>query len=134
MRAPKVCSDPECVTLVYGGKSSCPEHQDWQRRSPSSQRTGRRDFSKTRAKVFARDHHACTIKGPRCNGKAEECDHIIEVAAGGDDEMPNLRAACRPCHRWRTAQRAAAVASHSPVEPRTPPRPSSGVPRAIRII
>ena len=26
MRAPKVCSDPECVALVYGGRSRCPEH------------------------------------------------------------------------------------------------------------
>ena len=39
-----------------------------------------------------------------CIGAASECDHIVAVADGGGHELSNLRAACSPCHKARTAQ------------------------------
>jgi 5-methylcytosine-specific restriction enzyme A len=37
-------------------------------------------------------------------GAASECDHVVAVADGGGHELSNLRAACSPCHKARTAQ------------------------------
>jgi 5-methylcytosine-specific restriction protein A len=39
-----------------------------------------------------------------CIGAASQADHIVSVAEGGGHELTNLRAACSPCHKARTAQ------------------------------
>jgi 5-methylcytosine-specific restriction protein A len=39
-----------------------------------------------------------------CIGAASECDHIVSVADGGGHGLANLRAACGPCHKARSAQ------------------------------
>lgn len=50
--------------------------------------------------IFDRDGWTCQIRGPRCNGRAEEVDHIHQLTLGGNPLDPaNMRAACRPCNR-----------------------------------
>jgi len=47
----------------------------------------------------------CQIRLPGvCIGAASQADHITAVADGGGHELANLRAACSPCHKARTAQ------------------------------
>lgn len=56
------------------------------------------DWDKRRAFVFARDGHRCTwrnVYGDRCDGPAEECDHI---RPGNDHSYANLRSLCSYHH------------------------------------
>jgi len=41
---------------------------------------------------------------------AEEVDHVIPLADGGDDDESNLQSLCKPCHMAKTAREAAARA------------------------
>jgi 5-methylcytosine-specific restriction protein A len=60
--------------------------------------------------VLDRDRGACQIHGPRCTRIATEVDHIISRGDGGDVyDVRNLRAACRACNGWRSAQRTNAM-------------------------
>jgi 5-methylcytosine-specific restriction protein A len=43
----------------------------------------------------------------RCNYKANEVDHIINLASGGTDDMSNLQLLCTYHHKQKTAQEAA---------------------------
>lgn len=57
---------------------------------------GRRRISKTkRARVYARDGHAC-----RYCGAAEDLtiDHRVPIASGGTNRRSNLVTACQPCN------------------------------------
>jgi 5-methylcytosine-specific restriction protein A len=58
--------------------------------------------------VLKRDGYQCRLRGPRCIGKATECDHIINVKSFTDPNQAeadtNCQAACRPCHQDKTAQ------------------------------
>ena len=56
--------------------------------------------------VLDRDLGLCQIRGPHCSKWATCVDHIVDRADGGDMFDPaNLRAACRSCNGWRSAQR-----------------------------
>lgn len=39
-----------------------------------------------------------------CGEIGEEVDHVIELAAGGDDSIENLQVLCKPCHKAKTAK------------------------------
>lgn len=54
--------------------------------------------SHLRRKVLARDDHTCQ----QCGDTGTEVDHIINVAAGGTNDLDNLRALCPPCHERKT--------------------------------
>ena len=60
-----------------------------------------------------------------CISAASECDHVVAVADGGGHDLSNLRAACAPCHRARTAQQGGGFRRNPdgrgdpPAEPRT---------------
>jgi 5-methylcytosine-specific restriction endonuclease McrA len=55
--------------------------------------------------VLQRDRYQCQIKGPRCTDWATEVDHIVARADGGDDVPSNMRAACKRCNGYLSAQR-----------------------------
>ena len=60
------------------------------------------EWRKVRLVVLKRDNHRCRIGLPGCLGRANEADHIIEVADGGARyDLANLRAACGPCNKRR---------------------------------
>lgn len=74
-----------------------------------------------RRRILARDRYRCRIQLPGvCVGVATDVDHI---GADTDHDDSNLRAACTPCHRRRSAEqggaarRARAAARHRPAEP-----------------
>jgi hypothetical protein len=55
--------------------------------------------------------------------EADEVDHIVPVAAGGDDSMGNLQAICAPCHKVKTAVESGRGSTH----PDWLPKPASKV-------
>lgn len=48
-----------------------------------------------RHEVFERDGHQCVECG---SADRLEVDHIMPMAAGGDDELSNLQTLCKPCN------------------------------------
>lgn len=54
-----------------------------------------------RARVLARDGHACQLRLPGCAGHATVCDHVVNLAAGGTDSDDNCQAVCGPCHKQK---------------------------------
>lgn len=59
---------------------------------------------KRRLRVLRRDNYECQIRGPECEGVANEVDHIHPKAWGGTEDESNLRAACWPCNRRKGAR------------------------------
>lgn len=60
------------------------------------------DWRKVRAAVLERDGGVCQIRGPECQGTADQVDHVVPVGYGGARLDPaNLRAACRTCNGGR---------------------------------
>lgn len=54
--------------------------------------------------VRQRSGGRCEIQTPgTCTSRATSCDHIIPVSQGGTHNLANLRDACGPCHRHKTA-------------------------------
>jgi 5-methylcytosine-specific restriction protein A len=60
-----------------------------------------RNWQTIRRLVLQRDGYHCTIREPPCTGAATDVDHIGDRH---DHRPENLRAACAPCHRLRTAR------------------------------
>ena len=58
------------------------------------------DWVRIRKQVLERDHYTCTIQTDRCVATANQADHIGNPH---DHSLPNLRAACPPCHATRSA-------------------------------
>ncbi|MBE7519561.1 MAG: HNH endonuclease [Thermoflexaceae bacterium] len=52
--------------------------------------------------ILERDGHQCVACG--AGGVRFEVDHIVPLAAGGSNELANLRTLCVPCHRRRAAR------------------------------
>lgn len=59
-----------------------------------------------RRMVLNRDDYRCRIQGPHCTTAASEADHIVH---GDDHSLPNLQAACAPCHKAKTQAEARAA-------------------------
>jgi 5-methylcytosine-specific restriction enzyme A len=60
----------------------------------------------TREFVKARDRYVCQINGPGCMRYANQVDHVVARADGGDCyDLANLRAACSHCNSSGGAQR-----------------------------
>lgn len=118
-RAPKTCSTPGCTALTHNG-SRCAAHP---RRSgrfqqrPGTPRTATTEWKKLRAAVLRRDP-MCQIRRPGiCQGASVIADHIKCRAAGGNNDMSNLRGACRPCSDWHTSQEGHYLAGHQVPQP-----------------
>lgn len=56
-------------------------------------------WQRTRGAVLERDGYRCIECGAL--GVRFEVDHIVPLAAGGTNELANLRTLCVPCHRTR---------------------------------
>ena len=64
------------------------------------------DLSARRAAVYYKSHGRCMLNvSPRCRGWIDfpdfEMDHIQGGLVGRNDNLSNLRAVCKPCHRAR---------------------------------
>jgi 5-methylcytosine-specific restriction protein A len=55
-----------------------------------------------RRQILERDSYICQIQTAGCLGHADQVDHIVPIARGGEWWNPdNLRAACRKCNNDR---------------------------------
>ncbi|WP_079496118.1 HNH endonuclease [Mycobacteroides abscessus] len=110
-RAPRVCSEADCIQLAYHPQRYCPQHQTsgWARspRTASSRHASTAEWKRTRVRILRRDNNTCRIQGPRCTTQATAVDHIKPVSLGGTDDPNNLQSACHACHTWKTAQEGA---------------------------
>lgn len=63
------------------------------------------DYRRNRAIALRRDKWQCQIRlADVCTGRATDCDHIVPRSQGGSNDVQNLRAACKACHKKKTAQ------------------------------
>ncbi len=56
-------------------------------------------WRKIRGVVFRTMGNACV----KCGDTATEVDHIVELDAGGTDDLENLQPLCTSCHRAKTS-------------------------------
>lgn len=97
---------------MAGGKTYCSAHASEEVKwKPDAVRGNRHErgygnaWLKVRAAVFRRDCGLC--QACRRTGRVAEAtdvDHITSKANGGTDDMDNLQALCRDCHRAKTAR------------------------------
>lgn len=64
---------------------------------------------KTRFEVFKRDGFKCQYCGAHPPGVLLHVDHIVAVAAGGENGIDNLVTACEPCNLGKGARALTAV-------------------------
>jgi 5-methylcytosine-specific restriction protein A len=117
----------DCRELALPGKSRCREHSrpGWRQRPPANRYAYGSGRAKTARQVLERDGFRCQLRYPDiCIGRASQADHIVQPAAGGRNDLANLRAVCRPCHARRSgrqgavAKRRAAERNHRGMEGR----------------
>jgi len=95
---------------VFGDPRSLPSKIDNQKAFVAFEKklSGQRiTLSKrTRHLVFERDSFSCCDCGrtPQKHGVALEVDHRIPLAAGGSNELHNLRTLCEDCNRGKSAR------------------------------
>jgi 5-methylcytosine-specific restriction protein A len=68
---------------------------------------GGRPWRRKRDQVLLRDQYLCQCED--CGGKryfADEVDHIVPLSRGGTDDLSNLRAINKDCHKAKTAREA----------------------------
>lgn len=68
---------------------------------------GGRPWRRKRDQVLLRDQYLCQCE--QCGGQrllADEVDHIVPLSRGGTDDLSNLRAINKDCHKAKTAREA----------------------------
>lgn len=55
-----------------------------------------------RFEVFKRDNHTCQYCGRKSPDVVLQCDHIVPVSAGGQDDIVNLITACWECNSGKS--------------------------------
>jgi len=102
---PKPCTKPGCREFSTK-KGRCKDHQfngGWKNEKTRYQRGYDNEWFRTRHRVLSRDEWKCQcclrmgIYAP-----ANEVDHIVNKANGGDDDYSNLEAICKDCHKAKT--------------------------------
>lgn len=98
------CGYPGCGAVIRGASSRCPAHP-----AAPRPRSGPKNFAarggsgwqwtKVRARVFARDGEHCVLCGAPLALRTARIDHVVPISAGGGGEDANLRTLCLPCHR-----------------------------------
>jgi len=67
---------------------------------------GGRPWRRKREAVLRRDGYLCQCESCQAVGRlpllADEVDHIVPVAEGGTDDLSNLRAINKDCHKVKT--------------------------------
>jgi len=101
----RFCLAPNCPELVEGRRDHyCSAHapaiKPWARKT-ERQKSGWA-WGRIRSRVLSRARWKCEIKGRDCQIAATEVDHIVPRAAGGTDDLDNLRAACPKCHKTKS--------------------------------
>lgn len=67
------------------------------------------DWRLLREKILLRDRYTCQHCGLVSMQKGVmECDHIVNVAQGGDDSLDNLQILCKDCHKIKSSNEAQA--------------------------
>lgn len=67
--------------------------------------------------IFQRDHNRCTVCGRGADdGASLEVDHNTPVAAGGTDDLDNLRTLCRECNEGKSDRIYRPVKAEPPAE------------------
>ncbi len=97
--APRPCRDRLCPEVAVNRRGWCALHD------PGAFSGGRpmpRGWAQLRAAALRRDGGRCQL----CGAPASEVDHVVPHAAGGSDNLGNLRSLCQPCHRHRTGVQA----------------------------
>ena len=94
-----------CGQLSHGSRCGpCARAHD-ARRGTTTERFGA-GWATISRKVIARDGGECQLGLPGCTFVATTADHVVARSLGGDSDMSNLRAACRPCNSRRGARAA----------------------------
>jgi len=111
-RPQRPCKAIGCHTLHRNANGYCEAHQSlataWHKKSGQSGRGGR-PWRRLRDQVLVRDGYLCQCED--CQNRllpliAHEVDHIVPKAQGGTDDLGNLRAINRDCHRTKTQREA----------------------------
>lgn len=87
---------PVLNTRISGGPKELPNY---------GQGRGGRPWRRKRDQVLLRDQYLCQCE--QCGGKrllADEVDHIVPLSRGGTDDLSNLRAINKDCHKAKTAR------------------------------
>lgn len=110
-RAPKICNERGCTTLVYEqGKRKCAEHYvPWQGKSFDKRRKDTEDHRRMRQRVLGRAGFRCQVKHLGCVGTATQVDRVDNTRGYSDD---NCQATCVPCHEWKTSMEGHAAQGH----------------------
>lgn len=105
---PKQCNSAGCKEYsIYQGR--CEKHKPKAWASSEGKTPTERGYGsvwrKIRKQALLRDNHLCLV----ClsNGiytQAQEVDHILNKAQGGDDSLDNLQSICKPCHKRKTIE------------------------------
>ena len=86
-----------------------PRAPDTQRPNAHQRGYCSKGWKAARREVLVRDGYQCQVCGAVVHGKRAHVDHIVPKAAGGSDEVSNLRVLCVSCHAkhegWRAANR-----------------------------
>lgn len=102
-----------------------PREVTWKRRG--ERKGAKRLPERQRQRILAR-WPECWLKIPgRCTGASEECDHVIDAEDGGTDEDENLRGACKPCHKYKSAVNSQRRSAAKQAEWKRRPEPHPGV-------
>lgn len=113
-RAKTICRQAGCSSLV-DVPGYCARHADqsvgWQRShggQGSTQRGYGYRWQKLRERVMQRDQGLCQcgdcLGGEKRVRIAHHVDHIIPKSQGGTDDLNNLQAINRECHKQKTAR------------------------------
>lgn len=105
---PKACSKPGCLAYaVRNGR--CISHRLLYKPWASNQGKSRHErgydsrWYRIRKMIMVRDGYLC--KPCQREGmltKADEVDHIVPKSQGGTDDVANLEAICKCCHKVKT--------------------------------
>lgn len=72
------------------------------RKENYGQGRGGRQWRRIKQQVHERDEWTCCACGQvRLD---LECDHIVNKAEGGSDDLSNLQSLCKPCHDIKTLE------------------------------
>lgn len=108
-RPNKPCRRRGCSALTRNANGYCDEHQadaaPWRHDKSSAERGYGTRWRKLREIVLRRDAGICRCAECARLGRvriATEVDHIRPKAEGGTDDLSNLRAIAKECHKIKT--------------------------------
>jgi 5-methylcytosine-specific restriction enzyme A len=113
-RAPKICNEPGCTTLV-AGESRCAKHYSrnkWGHKTGTN-RTAKTGHKQRRERILRRDPLCQLGYAGICTGISTVCDHIVPLAAGGADSDANCQGVCEPCSNRKTSLEGHYIAGHN---------------------